>query len=106
MGFESLPGSFLSRLRGGTGPAASLQRVTAGFAGYLARRFALLLFTLVLVPSLSFCFFQLLEQDIPGPAEMLDELVEYLGADVPPCRPRLGELPEPDVHPDAQRVLR
>jgi len=31
--------------------------VSAGFAGYLARRFALLLFTLVLVPSLSFCFF-------------------------------------------------
>ena len=54
--------------------------MSAGFAGYLARRFALLLFTLVLVPSLSFCFFQLLEQDVPGPAEMLRELFDYLGA--------------------------
>jgi peptide/nickel transport system permease protein len=54
--------------------------VTAGFAGYLARRFALLVFTLVLVPSLSFVFFQLLEQDVPGPAQILRELVDYLGA--------------------------
>ena len=80
MGFESLPGSFLPAFDGGTGLAASLQRVTAGFAGYLARRFALLLFTLVLVPSLSFCFFQLLEQDIPGPRRCCSELVDYLGA--------------------------
>ena len=34
----------------------------------------------MLVPSLSFCFFQLLEQDVPGPAEMLRELFDYLGA--------------------------
>ena len=54
--------------------------MTAGFAGYLARRFALLVFTLILVPSLSFVFFQLLDQDIPGPAQMLRELVDYLGA--------------------------
>ncbi|MET0816750.1 MAG: ABC transporter permease [Solirubrobacteraceae bacterium] len=54
--------------------------MSAGFAGYLARRFALLLFTLVLVPSLSFCFFQLLEQDVPGPSEMLRELFDYLAA--------------------------
>ena len=54
--------------------------MTAGYAGYLARRFALLLFTLVLVPSLSFVFFQLLEQDVPGPAQILRELADYLGA--------------------------
>jgi ABC-type dipeptide/oligopeptide/nickel transport system permease component len=54
--------------------------VTAGFAGYLARRFALLVFTLILVPSLSFVFFQLLEQDIPDPGTILRELVDYLGA--------------------------
>ena len=54
--------------------------MTAGFAGYLARRFALLVATLVLVPSLSFVFFQLLEQDIQGPGAILRELVAYLGA--------------------------
>ena len=54
--------------------------MTAGYASYLARRFALLVFTLVLVPSLSFVFFQLLEQDIPGPAQIVRELVDYLGA--------------------------
>ena len=54
--------------------------MTVGFAGYLARRFALLVFTLVLVPSLSFVFFKLLEPDVPGPAQILRELVDYLGA--------------------------
>jgi ABC-type dipeptide/oligopeptide/nickel transport system permease component len=54
--------------------------VTAGFVGYLARRFALLVFTLILVPSLSFVCFQLLEQDIPDPGTILRELVDYLGA--------------------------
>ncbi|HYI20438.1 MAG TPA: hypothetical protein VD836_17110, partial [Solirubrobacteraceae bacterium] len=54
--------------------------MTAGFAGYLARRFALLVFTLILVPSLSFVFFQLLEQDIPDLGTILRDLVDYLGA--------------------------
>ncbi len=54
--------------------------MTAGFAGYLARRFALLVFTLILVPSLSFVCFQLLEQDVPDLATILRELVDYLGA--------------------------
>jgi peptide/nickel transport system permease protein len=56
--------------------------VTGGssLASFLARRFALLLFTLILVPSLSFVMFTLLQGDQTAPVDVLRELGRYLSA--------------------------
>ena len=48
--------------------------------GYLARRFALLALTLVLVPSLSFVTFTLIQGDTTGPVDLFGELLTYLSA--------------------------
>ena len=48
--------------------------------GYLARRFALLALTLVLVPSLSFVMFTLIQGDNTAPLDLLDQLAAYLSA--------------------------
>lgn len=47
---------------------------------YLARRAALLALTLVLVPSLSFVMFTLIQGDHTAPLDVLGELVTYLSA--------------------------
>jgi peptide/nickel transport system permease protein len=52
--------------------------VNGSLPGYLARRFALLAFTLVLVPSLSFVMFTLIQGDETAPLDVLDELATYL----------------------------
>jgi peptide/nickel transport system permease protein len=52
--------------------------VSGSLPGYLARRFALLAVTLVLVPSLSFVMFTLIEGDHTAPADVLAELGAYL----------------------------
>jgi peptide/nickel transport system permease protein len=52
----------------------------ASFSSFIARRFALLLLTLVLVPSLSFLMFTLIQGDRTGPLELLGELGDYLAA--------------------------
>jgi len=52
----------------------------ASFPSFVARRFALLLLTLVLVPSLSFVMFTLIQGDHTAPLDVLDELVDYLAA--------------------------
>jgi ABC-type dipeptide/oligopeptide/nickel transport system permease component len=56
--------------------------VTAGltFPAFLARRFALLVFTLVLVPSLSFVMFTLIRGGLSGPVDLLEQLWSYLVA--------------------------
>jgi len=54
--------------------------VTGSLPGYLARRFALLALTLVLVPSLSFLMFTLIQGDTTGPLDLLGELLTYLSA--------------------------
>ena len=56
--------------------------MTAGtsMTSYLTRRFALLALTLVLVPSLSFVMFTLLEGDADGIGGVLSELWQYLQA--------------------------
>jgi len=52
--------------------------VNGSLAGYLARRFALLALTLVLVPSLSFLMFTLIQGDDTAPLDLLDQLAAYL----------------------------
>jgi hypothetical protein len=52
----------------------------ASFPSFIARRFALLLFTLLLVPSLSFVMFTLIQGDHTAPLDVLDELGDYLAA--------------------------
>jgi peptide/nickel transport system permease protein len=52
----------------------------ASFPAFLARRFALLVFTLVLVPSLSFVMFTLIQGGLDGPVDLLDQLWSYLAA--------------------------
>jgi peptide/nickel transport system permease protein len=54
--------------------------VSGSLPGYLARRLALLALTLVLVPSLSFLMFTLIEGDATGPLDLLAELATYLSA--------------------------
>ena len=46
----------------------------------MARRLALLLFTLVLVPSLSFVMFTLIGGEVTSPLDVLRELGDYLAA--------------------------
>ena len=48
--------------------------------GYIARRFVLLVATLVIVPSLSFVMFTLIQGDTTGPLDLLQELLTYLSA--------------------------
>jgi peptide/nickel transport system permease protein len=52
--------------------------VNGSLPGYLARRFALLALTLVLVPSLSFVLFTLIQGDQTAPHDVLAELATYL----------------------------
>jgi peptide/nickel transport system permease protein len=52
----------------------------ASFPSFIARRFALLLLTLVLVPSLSFVMFTLIQGDHTAPLDVLDQLGDYLAA--------------------------
>ena len=59
MGFESLPGS------------PTLPAVNGSFAAFLARRVALLALTMVLVPSLSFLMFTLIQGDQTSPPAAL-----------------------------------
>jgi peptide/nickel transport system permease protein len=54
--------------------------VNGSLPGYLARRFALLALTMVLVPSLSFVMFTLIQGDATGPLDVLAELATYLSA--------------------------
>src|SRR5215216_847755 len=54
--------------------------VNGSLPGYLARRFALLALTLVLVPSLSFLMFTLIQGDTTGPVDLFQELLTYLAA--------------------------
>jgi hypothetical protein len=64
------------------GRPASLAAVTgaASFPSFLARRLALLALTLVLVPSLSFVMFTLIQGEQTGPLDLLRELGSYLAA--------------------------
>ncbi len=71
MGFESLPGSPV--------PLAS-PPVTGTFRGYVLKRFALLVGTLIAVPSLSFIMFQLLSGEGGGLGHVVEELGQYLSA--------------------------
>jgi peptide/nickel transport system permease protein len=52
--------------------------VYGSLPGYLARRFALLALTMVLVPSLSFVMFTLIQGDQTAPQDLLAELATYL----------------------------
>ena len=52
----------------------------ASLPGFLARRLALLALTLVLVPSLSFVMFTLIQGDHTAPLDVLAELGSYLAA--------------------------
>jgi peptide/nickel transport system permease protein len=52
----------------------------ASFPSFIARRLALLALTLVLVPSLSFVMFTLIQGDQTGPLDLLRELGSYLAA--------------------------
>jgi peptide/nickel transport system permease protein len=52
--------------------------VNGSLPGYLARRLALLALTLVLVPSLSFVMFTLIQGDHTAPGDVLAELGAYL----------------------------
>ena len=54
--------------------------MTGTFRGYVLRRFALLLVTLIAVPSLSFVMFQLLSGEGGGLGHVLEELRQYLAA--------------------------
>jgi peptide/nickel transport system permease protein len=54
--------------------------VNGSLPGYLARRLALLALTMVLVPSLSFVMFTLIQGDATGPLDVLAELATYLSA--------------------------
>ena len=52
----------------------------APFSSFIVRRFALLVLTLVLVPSLSFLMFTLIEGEQTAPLELLNTLGSYLSA--------------------------
>jgi ABC-type dipeptide/oligopeptide/nickel transport system permease component len=54
--------------------------VNGSFPAYLARRAALLVLTMVLVPSLSFVMFTLIQGDHTAPPDVLRELGAYLSA--------------------------
>ena len=54
--------------------------MTGSYPAFLARRLALLMLTLVLVPALSFLMFTLIQGDHTAPLELLRQLVTYLGA--------------------------
>ena len=54
--------------------------MSGSYPSYIARRFALLLLTMVLVPSLSFVMFTLIQGDHTAPLDVLGELVSYLAA--------------------------
>lgn len=54
--------------------------MTGSYPAFLARRLALLMLTLVLVPSLSFLMFTLIQGDHTAPLDLLRQLVTYLGA--------------------------
>jgi peptide/nickel transport system permease protein len=54
--------------------------VNGSFPAYLARRAALLVLTMVLVPSLSFVMFTLIQGDHTAPLDLLGELGAYLSA--------------------------
>jgi peptide/nickel transport system permease protein len=54
--------------------------VNGSFPAYLARRAALLVLTMVLVPSLSFVMFTLIQGDHTAPLDVLEELGAYLSA--------------------------
>jgi peptide/nickel transport system permease protein len=75
LGFESLPGS-----ENRPAHALAWRGVNGSLPGYLARRFALLALTLVLVPSLSFVMFTLIQGDNTAPLDLLDQLAAYLSA--------------------------
>jgi peptide/nickel transport system permease protein len=75
LGFESLPGS-----ENRPAHALAWRRVNGSLPGYLARRFALLVVTLVVVPSLSFLMFTLIQGDDTAPLDLLDQLAAYLSA--------------------------
>jgi peptide/nickel transport system permease protein len=59
---------------------ASLAAVNGSFASFIARRFALLVLTMVLVPSLSFVMFTLIQGDHTAPLDVIEELARYLAA--------------------------
>lgn len=50
------------------------------FPSFLARRMALLAFTMLLVPSLSFVMFTLIQGDVTAPLDLLRALASYLSA--------------------------
>ncbi len=54
--------------------------MSASFPAYLARRFALLLLTLVLVPSLCFLIFAWIQGDATSLGDLLSDLLEYMNA--------------------------
>jgi peptide/nickel transport system permease protein len=68
LGFESLPGS------------PTLPAVNGSLPAFLARRLALLALTMVLVPSLSFLMFTVIQGAQAGPVDVLRQLVDYLAA--------------------------
>src|SRR5262245_46770228 len=47
------------------------------YPAFLARRLAMLVFTLVLVPSLSFVMFTLIRGGLEGPVDLLEQLWSY-----------------------------
>ena len=54
--------------------------MNGSLAAFLARRLALLALTLVLVPSLSFVMFTLIQGDATGPLDVLEQLAAYVSA--------------------------
>ena len=54
--------------------------MNGSLAAFLARRLALLALTLVLVPSLSFVMFTLIQGDATGPLDVLEQLATYVSA--------------------------
>jgi hypothetical protein len=68
LGFESLPGS------------PGLLPVNGSLPAFLARRLVLLAMTMMLVPSLSFLMFTLIQGAQTGPLDLLDQLGDYLAA--------------------------
>jgi len=54
--------------------------VSGSYPVFIARRFALLVLTLILVPSLSFLMFTLIQGDNTAPVDLARQLLSYLGA--------------------------
>jgi peptide/nickel transport system permease protein len=54
--------------------------VQSSLPAYLLRRLGLMVFTVLAVPSLSFVMFTLIQGDVDGPLELLEELGAYLAA--------------------------